>query len=230
VDSTIDIAPSILSADFAQLAQEIGKVERGGARVLHLDIMDGHFVPNITIGPPVVASIRKITGMTLDVHLMIDSPERYLEEFMRAGANWISVHAEADRHIARTLQFLRDSGMRAGVALNPGTPINVLGEILPMADYVLIMTVNPGFGGQKFIPSTLKKIRTLRTMIVSSGSQIRVEVDGGIGPANLPDVVTAGADVIVAGSAIFSSGKDVSEAVREMRTIAEQQIRIPATA
>ena len=220
MEPTIEIAPSILSADFAHLAREIEKVEKAGASILHLDIMDGHFVPNITIGPPVVASIRKITGMTLDVHLMIEKPERYLEEFIRAGANWISVHVEADLHIARTLQFLKDNGICAGVALNPGTSIGFLEEILPVADYVLIMTVNPGFGGQEFIPSTLKKIRKLKSSIVSNGCQARVEVDGGIGPDNLPDIVAAGAEIIVAGSAIFSAGKDASEAVREMRAIA----------
>lgn len=223
---TIEIAPSILSADFAHLAREIEKVESAGASLLHLDVMDGHFVPNITIGPPVVASIRKITSMTLDVHLMIDNPDQYLEPFMSAGANWISVHVEADAHLNRTLHFLQDNGVRAGVAINPATPISSLDEILSITDYVLIMTVNPGYGGQKFIPSTLKKIRKLRDSIVSGGYQVRVEVDGGIGAGNLPDVLSAGADIIVIGSAIFSSRKDASEAVREMKKITEQQMKI----
>lgn len=221
----IEIAPSILSADFAHLAREIEKVERAGADLIHLDIMDGHFVPNITIGPPVVASIRKITSLPLDAHLMIKEPERYLDGFIGAGVNWLSVHVEADVHLDRTLQYLQDNGIRAGVAINPGTSLSSLSEVLPLADYVLIMTVNPGFGGQKFVPSTLKKIRRLRESIVSNGYRVRIEVDGGISPVNLQDVLTAGAEIIVAGSAIFSSRKGASEAVREMKGIAGRQMR-----
>jgi ribulose-phosphate 3-epimerase len=221
----IEIAPSILSADFAHLAREIGKAESGGANIVHLDVMDGHFVPNITIGPPVVASIRKITGLPLDAHLMIEKPERYLDGFIQAGVNWLSVHVEADAHIDRTLQYLKANGVKAGVAINPGTSLGSLSQILPMADYILIMTVNPGFGGQKFIPYTLKKVGQLRESIVSNGYSARIEVDGGIGPGNLHAVLTAGAEIIVAGSAIFSSQKDASEAVQEMKGIAEQYIK-----
>jgi ribulose-phosphate 3-epimerase len=222
---TIQIAPSILSADFANLAREIEKVESASADVVHLDIMDGHFVPNITIGPPVASSIRRFTGLPLDVHLMIEHPERYIDDFIQAGINWMSVHVEADVHLERTLHYMKDNGIRAGVALNPATPLCLLDEVLGLADYVLIMTVNPGFGGQKFIPSTLKKIRRLKESIVSNAYPMRIEVDGGIGPDNLAEVLTAGADIIVAGSAIFSSDKGASEAVREMKRIAEQHLR-----
>jgi ribulose-phosphate 3-epimerase len=221
----INIAPSILSADFAHLAREIEKVESAGADVLHLDIMDGHFVPNLTVGPPVVASIRKITRMPLDAHLMIENPERYLDEFLRAGVNWISVHVEADIHLDRTLNYIRENGVKAGVAINPATPLNTLEEILPLADYVLIMTVNPGFGGQRFISSTLKKIRKLREYIDVNRYNTRIEVDGGIGPGNLQDVLTAGAEIVVIGSAIFCSQKDASEVVRELKGIAERNNR-----
>jgi ribulose-phosphate 3-epimerase len=219
----IDIAPSILSADFAQLSGEIQKIERSGADILHLDVMDGHFVPNITIGLPVVASIRKITHLPLDAHLMIENPERFLDDFIKAGVDWLSVHVEADVHLNRTMNYLRSNGVKAGVAINPGTSLSLLEEILPIADYILVMTVNPGFGGQKFIPSMLKKIKQLRETIVSNGYRTRIEVDGGIGPDNLQDVLTAGAEIIVAGSAIFGSQKDASEAVREMKGIAERQ-------
>jgi ribulose-phosphate 3-epimerase len=222
---TIQIAPSILSADFAHLAREIEKVESAGADLIHLDIMDGHFVPNITIGPPVVASIRKITSLPLDAHLMIERPERYLDSFIEAGVNWLSVHVEADVHLDRTLHHLVDNEVKAGIAINPGTSLSSLSEILPLADYVLVMTVNPGFGGQKFIPSMLKKIGRLKESIVSQGYKTRIEVDGGIGPGNLNDVLTAGAEIIVAGSAIFSSENGASETVREMRGIAELQGR-----
>jgi ribulose-phosphate 3-epimerase len=221
----IEIAPSILSADFAHLAREIEKVEIGGANLIHLDIMDGHFVPNMTIGPPVVSSIRKITGLPLDAHLMIEKPERFLDDFIHAGVNWLSVHVEADAHLDRTLQYLKANGIRAGVAINPGTSLSSLDQILPLADYVLIMTVNPGFGGQTFIPYTLKKTKQLRESIVSNGYSTRIEVDGGIGPGNLYDVLTAGAEIIVTGSAVFSSQKDASEAVKEMKGIAERYSR-----
>jgi ribulose-phosphate 3-epimerase len=219
----IDIAPSILSADFAQLASEIKKIEISGADIVHLDVMDGHFVPNITIGPPVVAAIRKITRMPLDAHLMIEKPERFLDDFIKAGVDWLSVHIEADIHLNRTLNHLKNNGVKAGVAINPSTSLSLLEEILPIADYILIMTVNPGFGGQKFIPSMLKKIKQLRETIVSNGYRTRIEVDGGIGMDNLPDVLTAGAEIIVAGSAIFGSQKGASESVREMKQLVEQQ-------
>jgi ribulose-phosphate 3-epimerase len=222
LEQAIEIAPSILSADFAHLAQEIEKVERAGADVLHLDVMDGHFVPNLTIGPPVVSSIRKITRLPLDVHLMVQNPEQLLDAFIQAGANWISVHVEADAHLDRTIHFIQEKGLRGGVAINPATSLSSLDEILPWVDYVLIMTVNPGFGGQEFIPSTLKKIRRLKDSIVSNSYKTRIEVDGGIGPDNLDSILTAGAEIIVAGSAVFSSHKGAFEAVRGMKKIAER--------
>jgi ribulose-phosphate 3-epimerase len=222
LERIIEIAPSILSADFARLAGEIEKVESAGADVLHLDIMDGHFVPNLTIGPPVVSSIRKITNLPLDVHLMVQCPECLVEEFIQAGANWMSVHVEADVHLDRTLHIIKKNGIRGGVAINPATSLSLLDEILPSADYVLIMTVNPGFGGQEFIPSTLKKIGRLKDSIVSNGYLTRIEVDGGIGPDNLDGILTAGADIIVVGSAIFAPGKDASEAVRDLKKIADK--------
>jgi ribulose-phosphate 3-epimerase len=221
---TIELAPSILSADFTQLAREIRKIESSGANVVHLDIMDGHFVPNITIGPPVVASIRKITRLPLDVHLMIKNPERFLDDFINAGANWISVHIESDVHIDRTINYLKSKGIRAGIAVNPGTPLSFLEEVLPISDYILLMTVNPGFGGQKFIPSMLKKIGRLHESIVLNDYNVRIEVDGGISSDNIDAVLTAGADVIVVGSAIFNSQKDASESVRELREIANKHI------
>lgn len=226
---TIELAPSILSADFAQLAREIEKIESSCADIIHLDIMDGHFVPNITIGPPVVASIRKITRLPLDVHLMIKNPEMFLDSFINAGANWISVHLEADVHIDRTINYLKSKGIRAGIAVNPGTPLGSLEEVLQIADYILLMTVNPGFGGQKFIPSMLKKIRRLRDSIVLNKYDARIEVDGGIGPDNMDDVLTAGADVIVVGSAIFNSQKDASEVVRDLKEVAARHVRYTET-
>ena len=225
---TIEIAPSILSADFARLAQEIEKVEGAGADLIHLDIMDGHFVPNMTIGLPVVTSIRKITRLPLDAHLMIDNPGQYLDDFIEAGINWLSVHVEADVHLERTLQHLRQHGVRSGVALNPATPLSSLEEILPSADFVLVMTVNPGFGGQKFIPSMLKKISRLRDIIVSNNYRTRIEVDGGIGTDNLSDILAAGAEIIVAGSAIFGS-KDAAGAVRAMKEMAGKPKRDPVS-
>jgi ribulose-phosphate 3-epimerase len=222
----IEIAPSILSADFSRLADEIKKVENAGADILHLDVMDGHFVPNITIGPPVVASIRKSTRMVLDVHLMIEHPENFIEDFIGAGADWISVHVEADNHLDRTLNLLKEKGVRAGVALNPATPVGSLDEVLHLLDFVLIMTVNPGFGGQKFIPSTLDKIRKLKRLSKSDAYQGRIEVDGGIDAGNLSKVLDAGADTIVAGSAIFGR-EDAAEAVLEMKRIAGKYVKIP---
>jgi ribulose-phosphate 3-epimerase len=225
----IEIAPSILAADFANLAREIARVEEGGADLLHLDIMDGHFVPNITIGPPVVSSIRKATTLPLDAHLMISEPSRYVEELVKAGANWISVHVETDPHLDRTLHYIRGYGVRAGVALNPATPLNTLDEVLPQADYILVMSVNPGFGGQTFIPSALNKIRKLREMISSNGYSARIEVDGGIGLDNLDEVLSAGAEIIVAGSAIFRAAGGATAAVRGMKEITERHSRVLET-
>jgi ribulose-phosphate 3-epimerase len=214
-----EIVPSILSADFARLADEIARVERGGARLLHLDVMDGHFVPNLTIGPPVVESVRKITRAHLDVHLMIESPERYVEGFVRAGANSVSVHYEAARHLDGTLDMIRKAGAMAGIVLNPATPVSVLEDVLDVADYVLLMSVNPGFGGQKLIPYVLDKVRKLDAMRRQKKLALPIEIDGGVHPDNLAEVVRAGCDWVVTGSAIFHS-PDPEATVRQMREIA----------
>ena len=212
-----ELAPSILSADFARLADEIGAVEKAGADVLHLDVMDGRFVPNFTFGPPVVAAIRKVTSLPLDAHLMVEAPSRFLDDFIRAGVNRLSVHVEAESHLDRTLNYIRENGVLAGAAINPGTPLAALEEILPIADFVLVMTVNPGFGGQMFILSMLNKIDRLRKIIVSNDYRTRIEVDGGLRPDNLRDILAVGAEIFVAGSAVFSSDGDVAGAIRELR-------------
>jgi len=199
-----EIAPSILSADFTRLAEEIASVKKGGAKILHVDVMDGHFVPNITIGLPVVKSIRKSTDMTIDTHLMIDEPGRYAVEFVKAGADMVSVHVEADAHLQRTLTAVRDAGAKAGVAINPATPIETLTEALPYADFILLMSVNPGFGGQKFIPTMIDKLRRLKEMIVARGSSALIEIDGGVDADNVSEIAAAGANIAVAGSAVFS--------------------------
>src|SRR5215472_15665780 len=221
----LEIIPSILSADFARLADEIARVERGGATMLHLDVMDGHFVPNLTIGPPVVESIRKSTKAHLDVHLMIENPERYAADFVRAGANSVSVHYEASRHLDGVLEMIRQAGAMAGVVLNPATPVAVLEDVLEVADYVLLMSVNPGFGGQKLIPYVLDKVRKLDTMRRSKNLALTIEIDGGVHLENLADVVRAGCDWIVTGSAVFHSG-DAEATVREMREIAKNATAI----
>jgi len=201
-----EIAPSILSADFTRLAEAIEAVKAGGARMLHVDVMDGHFVPNITIGLPVVRSIRKATDLTIDTHLMISEPGRYAVEFVKAGANMVSVHVEADPHLQRTLTAIREAGAKAGIAINPGTPLDAIWECLPYADFVLLMSVNPGFGGQSFIPSSLKKIELLSQIRQSRGLSFRIEVDGGVHHDTIADIVRAGAEILVAGSAIFEHG------------------------
>ncbi len=200
------LAPSILSADFSRLGEEIRAVEAAGVGTLHVDVMDGHFVPNITIGPPVVASLRRATKLRLDAHLMIENPDLYVERFVEAGADMISVHAEACAHLHRTLTAIQARGCQAGVVLNPATPLSALEEILPQADYVLLMSVNPGFGGQAFIPQVQAKIAALRRMIDQGGFRALLEVDGGITRQNIAAVAAAGADLIVAGSAVFSQG------------------------
>src|SRR5213079_2428790 len=215
----IEIVPSILSADFARLAEEIARVERGGASILHLDVMDGHFVPNLTIGPPVVESIRKNTRLHLDVHLMIENPDRYAAAFVEAGANSVSVHYEACRHLDGVLGIIRAEGAMAGVVLNPATPVAVLEDVLEVADYVLLMSVNPGFGGQKLIPYVLEKARKLDTMRRQKKLALPIEIDGGVHLENLAEVVRAGCDWIVTGSAIFHS-PDAEATVRQMRDIA----------
>lgn len=210
-----EIAPSILSADFARLGEGISQVENGGATVLHVDVMDGHFVPNITIGLPVVKSIRKATSMTIDTHLMINEPSRYAVQFVEAGADMVSVHVEADVHLHRTLSAIRQAGGKAGIAINPATPLSSLEDALPYADFVLIMSVNPGFGGQSFIPTSIDKVRRLRGMILDKGLETRIEIDGGIDASNVAEIVGAGAEIIVAGSAIFGKD-DPAAATREM--------------
>jgi ribulose-phosphate 3-epimerase len=214
-----EIVPSILSADFARLADEIARVESGGATMLHLDVMDGHFVDNLTIGPPVVESVRKATKSHLDVHLMIENPERYAADFVKAGANSVSVHYEATRHLDGTLELIRKEGAMAGVVLNPATPVSVLEDVLHVADYVLLMSVNPGFGGQKLIPYVLDKVRKLSAMRHDRRLTFPIEIDGGVHLENLADVVRAGCDWVVTGSAIFHSA-DPEATVREMRRIA----------
>jgi len=210
-----ELAPSILSADFTRLAEEIRAVEAGGATVLHVDVMDGRFVPNITIGLPVVKSIRKFTDMTIDCHLMIVEPGNYAAEFVKAGANMVSVHVEADVHLQRTLTAIREAGGQAGIAINPATPLVSLEEALPFADFVLLMSVNPGFGGQKFIHTSVDKLRRLRRMIDERGLSTRIEIDGGIDARNIQKIVESGAEIIVAGSAVFGKGNP-TEAAREM--------------
>lgn len=210
-----EIAPSILSADFTRLADEIRAVEEGGARILHVDVMDGHFVPNITIGLPVVKSLRKATSMTIDTHLMITEPARYAVQFVEAGADMVSVHIEADVHIHRTLSAIREAGGQAGIVINPGTSLVTLEEALPYADYVLVMSVNPGFGGQKFIQTSLEKVRRLRGMITERGLATKIEIDGGVDKHNIAEVVAAGAEILVAGSAVFGTG-DPAQEVRNL--------------
>jgi ribulose-phosphate 3-epimerase len=220
---TIDIAPSILSADFSRLSEEIEAVERGGATILHVDVMDGHFVPNLTVGLPVVKSISRSTRLPIDAHLMISEPGRYAEQFVEAGAKMVSVHIEADAHLHRTLHSIKEAGAQAGVVLNPATPIESLTESLPFADYVLVMSVNPGFGGQRFISTSVDKVRRLRRMIEDRKLDTRIEIDGGIDKENIATVVAAGAEIIVAGSAIFGS-QDPEAAVRGLREATVQWV------
>jgi ribulose-phosphate 3-epimerase len=212
------IAPSILSADFGRLAEEVKAVEAAGADLIHLDVMDGRFVPNLTLGPVVVEAVRRATTLPLDVHLMIVEPERYVEAFIHAGANLVSVHAEVSPHLHRTLEQIRHAGAKASVVLNPSTPLADVEEVLDQVNMVLLMSVNPGFGGQAFIPRTLDRIRRLRAMIDSRRLQVDIEVDGGIHPKTAGEVVKAGADILVAGSAIFGS-KDYREAIQALRSV-----------
>jgi ribulose-phosphate 3-epimerase len=211
----VEIAPSILSADFARLGEEIAAAEAGGATVIHCDVMDGHFVPNLTIGLPVVKSLRRATRLPLDTHLMISEPGRYAEQFVEAGADMVSVHVEIDPHLNRTLTAIRNKGAKAGVVINPATPLATLEEALPFADYVLVMSVNPGFGGQKFIPTSLDKVRRLRRMIDERGLNVRIEIDGGIDRSNIGEVAAAGAEIFVAGTAVFGVG-DPAQGVRDL--------------
>ena len=219
------IVPSILSADFARLADEIGRVESAGVELLHVDIMDGHFVPNLTMGPPVVASIRKVTKLKLDLHLMIEDPDTYAPMFIEAGADMISVHQEACRHLDRTLRLIRSEGARPGVVLNPATPIGVLEDVLDLVDHVLIMSVNPGFGGQEFIPRSLDKIRKLAAIRREQRLNFAIEIDGGVSTKNIESIVQAGCDWLVAGSAVFHSA-DPGATVKEMQHLATGALSI----
>ncbi len=212
----IKIAPSILSADFGRLAEEIKAIEAAGADLVHIDVMDGCFVPNITIGPLVVEAIRGVTRLPFDVHLMIENPGRYLEAFAKAGADWISVHAEACIHLHRVVTRIKELGKKAGVAINPATPLEVLDYVLEEVDYIVIMSVNPGFGGQKFIPSSLRKLERLRRMIKERGLSVEIEVDGGVNLGTVAEVARAGGEILVAGSAVFKS-EDYQETIALLR-------------
>ena len=212
------IAPSILSADFSRLGEEIKAVEKAGADLLHVDVMDGHYVPNITIGPGVVSSLRKTTSLPFDVHLMIEDPDRYIDAFVDAGSNIVTVHAEAVTHLHRTVHYIKAKGARAGVSLNPSTPLVCIEEILPDIDLLLIMTVNPGFGGQKFISGMLPKIRKARELVKARGLEVAIEVDGGVTAENIGILADAGADIFVAGAAVFGS-PSYSETIRKMKGI-----------
>jgi ribulose-phosphate 3-epimerase len=218
---SVKIAPSILSADFARLGEQVSEAEASGADYIHVDVMDGHFVPNISIGPPVVRAVRRVTRLPLDVHLMIEEPERYLADFAAAGADNITVHVETCPHLHRTVQQIKELGCRAGVVLNPSTPVVALEEIFPHVDLVLVMTVNPGFGGQAFIEGMLPKIQRVRAMREEQSSQAEIEVDGGIGPEMAHLVVEAGARVLVAGSAIFDAPEGIANAIAGIRRAAK---------
>lgn len=217
----IKIAPSILSADFSNLISDIKKVEDAGCEMLHIDVMDGHFVPNITLGPPVIKSLKGKTNMLFDVHLMIENPDKYIKDFVEAGADIVTVHSEASIHLHRTIQYIKSFNVKAGVSLNPSTPLNSIEYVLEDLDMVLIMTVNPGFGGQDFIPSMIGKIEALKKMIQNRNLTIDIQVDGGIKPSNVNLVTNAGANVIVAGSAIFNSD-NIMETVNAIRTNASK--------
>ncbi len=215
----VQVAPSILSADFAALGDAVRAVERGGADLIHVDVMDGHFVPNITIGPLVVQAMKRVVNLPLDIHLMIQDPDRYVADFARAGASMISVHVEVLPHLHRTLQYIHTFGIKAGVAINPSTPVGALEEVAGDLDFVLVMSVNPGFGGQTFIPRSESKIKAVRALLDAAGSAAPIEVDGGIGPSNAARVVAAGAEILVAGNAIFGA-PDPAEATRALRRAA----------
>lgn len=217
----VELAPSILSADFSRLSEQVQAAANGGGTVVHVDIMDGHFVPNITIGPPVVRSLRKATDLPLDCHLMIENPDQYIPDFADAGADWISVHQEATRHLNRTLNLIRSHGPRVGVVINPATPVETLTEVLDIVDYVLVMSVNPGFGAQKFIPGAVHKIRRLADIRAQRRLEYRIEVDGGIDVETVGDVVRAGAEILVAGNAVFGEGDPTTNARKLLKAATE---------
>ena len=217
----IELAPSILSADFARLGEQVRAAAQGGGSVVHVDIMDGHFVPNLTIGPPVVKALRKVTKLPLDCHLMIENPDEFIPAFAEAGADWISVHQEACRHLNRTLHLIKSSNCLAGAVINPATPVDALAEVLDLVDYVLVMSVNPGFGGQKFIPGTLHKMRRLAEIRNQRGLNYRIEVDGGIALDTVGEVVRAGGEILVAGNAVFGNGDPTKNAEALLKAATE---------
>jgi ribulose-phosphate 3-epimerase len=221
----IELAPSILSADFAHLADQVRSATEGGAAVIHVDIMDGHFVPNLTIGPPVVKSLRRATELPLDCHLMIENPDEFIPVFIEAGADWVSVHQEATRHLNRTLHLIRSHGAQAGVVINPATPVDALTEVLDIVDYVLVMSVNPGFGAQKFLPNSLHKMRKLAQIRAERGLNYRIEVDGGIALETVAEVVRAGAEILVAGNAVFGNGDPKTNAQRLLKAATEATLQ-----
>jgi len=216
----VKIAPSILSADFSRLREEVKTAEAAGADLIHIDVMDGHFVPNITIGPVVVEAIRRITALPLDVHLMIEEPDNFLKDFIKAGADYVTVHVEASVHLHRTVHWIKESGKKAGVSLNPATPLWSLDHILPDLDMVLLMSVNPGFGGQEFIPQVLGKIKMLKEAVLQKGYKVEIEVDGGVNVNNAGDIFMAGADILVMGNAFFNS-EDYAGVVKAVRKACE---------
>lgn len=221
----IELAPSILSADFARLGEQVIAAGQGGASVIHVDVMDGHFVPNLTIGPPVVKSLRKITKLPLDCHLMIENPDEFIPAFAQAGIDWMSVHQEACRHLNRTLHLIKGQDCLAGVVINPATPVDTLSEVLDIVDYVLVMSVNPGFGAQKFIPSTLHKMRQLVEIRQRRGLHYRIEVDGGVALETVADVVRAGAEILVAGNAVFGHGDPMKNAEALLKAATEAALQ-----
>ena len=221
----VELAPSILSADFSRLAEQIRAAAEGGGTVIHVDVMDGHFVPNLTVGPPVVRSLRKATELPLDCHLMIENPDQFIPEFAEAGADWISVHQEACRHLNRTLHLIKQHGCRTGVVINPATPVDTLTEVLDIVDYVLVMSVNPGFGGQEFLPGAVHKIRHLAEFRSRHGLRYRIEVDGGIALDTVAEVVRAGAEILVAGNAIFGHGDPKSNAQGLLKAATEATLQ-----
>ena len=227
VGPAVQIAPSILSADFTQLGQDIAAVERGGADLIHVDVMDGHFVPNITIGPPVVRALKRVATRPLDVHLMIEQPERYVDDFVNSGAAMLSVHVEASPHLHRTIAHIKSRGIKAGAVLNPSTPASALEEIAGDLDFVLVMSVNPGFGGQQFIPQSLEKLQRVRDVLARAGSSVPIEIDGGIDATNAAAVVAAGASILVAGNAIFGT-PNAEAATRALRAACGSAAGSPA--
>jgi ribulose-phosphate 3-epimerase len=221
----IELAPSILAADFARLAEQVRDAAEGGATVVHVDIMDGHFVPNLTVGPPLVRSLRKATNLPLDCHLMIENPDQFIPELAEAGADWISVHQEACRHLNRTLHLIKSGGCLAGVVINPATPVATLSEVLDIVDYVLVMSVNPGFGAQEFIPGAVHKIRSLADLRSQRRLHYRLEVDGGISLDTVTEVVRAGAEILVAGNAVFGHGDPKSNAQKLLKAASEATLQ-----